>query len=269
MSAPAEPGASDGTTAQALVGEELWAHGDNVAEYANRELRPVEVLLLVRYRDVLSGRVLELGCGGGRLTGYLAEIGTVEAIDVSPAMVEYTNRRYPRTRCRQGDMRDLSAWESGSLDAIVAGANVLDVLDHAGRHAVLDELRRLLAPDGLLIFSAHNAGSKDSIPSPFGVVKSRNPARMARNVVLLPRRVGNRRRLRRFEQVEGDHAILNDEAHDFSILHYYIERDAQAAQLAEHGLKLVECLDLDGAVVAPGEHAPHTHELHYVARHGP
>lgn len=262
----AEPGATERAAVQASVGDELWSRGDNVAAYATRELRPVEVLLLVRYREALSRRVLEIGCGAGRLTGYLAEIGSAEGVDVSPAMVGYCRDHYPTGSFRQADMRDLSSWESGSLDAIFASNNVLDVLDHDARQAVLDELHRLLAADGTLFFSSHNAAAADAIPTPLSVTPARNPVRLARNVVRLPRRMSNHARLRRFEHVAREWAILNDNAHDFSILHYYIGRDAQASQLAAHGFELVECLDLDGRAVGPGERAAHAHELHYVAR---
>jgi hypothetical protein len=82
----------------------------------------------------------------------------------------------------------------------------------------------------------------------------------------LPRRLANHGRLRRRQHVEDGYAVLNDEAHDFSVLHYYISRDAQELQMSECGYRFVECLDLDGLVVSPGEAARHCPELHYVAR---
>ena len=39
--------------------------------------------------------------------------------------------------------------------------NVLDVFDDAERRRVLADLRALLAPDGLLIFSSHNLAYVD------------------------------------------------------------------------------------------------------------
>ena len=61
-----------GGDAQREANDQLWGRKGLVQAYATRELRPVEVLLLVRYQAALSGRVLELGCGAGRLTGYLS-----------------------------------------------------------------------------------------------------------------------------------------------------------------------------------------------------
>ena len=92
---------------QRLANDRMWARADLVAAYARRDLRPVEVVLLVRYRDALAGRVLELGCGAGRVTGYLAEIShEVHAIDVSPAMVGACAQAYPKVSVGQGDLRD-------------------------------------------------------------------------------------------------------------------------------------------------------------------
>jgi len=37
----------------------MWARDDLVKRYATRDLRPAEVMLLVRYREALAGRVLD------------------------------------------------------------------------------------------------------------------------------------------------------------------------------------------------------------------
>ena len=56
-------------------------------------------------------------------------------------------------------------------------------------------------------------------------------------LVNLPRCRRNRRRLRAFERNERDYAILNDSAHNFSSLHYYITRDQQETQLRAHSFE--------------------------------
>jgi hypothetical protein len=97
-------------------------------------------------------------------------------------------------------------------------------------------------------------------------VRARNPVRALRELARVPRRARNRRRLLAHQRSGPDHAIITDEAHDYSVLHYYIERDHQQRQLASAGFDLLECLDLDGRPVAQGERAEHHPELHYVAR---
>lgn len=251
---------------QAHVNDALWSRTNLVKTYARRDLRPVEVILLARYGEALGGRVLELGCGGGRVTGYLAALGgAVLGIDISAAMVGYCRRTYPEATFEEQDLRDLSDHATGGYGTVVASYNVLDVLDDAERRHVLEEVRRVLAPGGLLVFSSHNRAYAPLIAEPTQVL-SRKPLRLAANIVRLPRRLRNRRRLVPFEREEPGYAILNDSAHEYAVLHYYVSRDDQQRQLAEQGLELLECLDLEGGSVPAGEQAPACPELHYVAR---
>jgi SAM-dependent methyltransferase len=244
----------------------MWANTDLLEHYTNRTLRPPEVLLLVRYREALSGRVLELGCGGGRLSGYLLELAhEFRGLDISQAMLAHCRRAYPRGIFELGDLRDLSRYETGSHDVVFAPFNVLDVLDDAERRRALSEIHRMLAGDGLLLMSTHNLAHAPHIPKPMQL-RSRHPLRIARELPYLPRRIRNWRRALPLQRRSGDHAILVDEAHDYTILHYYIGRDAQQQQLAATGFKLLDCLDLDGQSVGVGGNAAHHPELHYVAR---
>ena len=88
---------------------------------------------------------------------------------------------------------------------------------------------------------------------------------MARAVARIPGRRRNRKRLGPLQRRGDGYAIINDSAHDYALLHYYIGRDDQARQLRETGYELLECLDADGRPVGPG--APHPDPwLHYVAR---
>src|SRR4051794_445091 len=138
-------------------GTEFWAKTDLVHAYAGGELRPVEATLLERHRDALSGRVLELGVGGGRVTRHLCTIATdVHGVDVSAAMVEHARAACPSATIVQRDLRDLSVYDDESFDALVAAFNVLDILDHDDRRLALAGFARVLAPGGLLIMSSHN-----------------------------------------------------------------------------------------------------------------
>ena len=189
---------------QLQVNASAWQRGDHVAEYANRRLLPVEVVILVRYREALSGRTLEVGCGAGRILGYVAQLGgEAHGIDISPAMVEHCRSRYPAAHTRVGDLADVARSAEGPFDAVLALDNVLDVFDDAERRRVLTELRALLASDGLLVFSSHNLAYVDrgasevdraaaaerrsrEGPSTMGEVASRPPSNVARAVARIP-----------------------------------------------------------------------------------
>jgi SAM-dependent methyltransferase len=213
---------------------------------------------------------LELGIGAGRVTGYLVELAaTVHGIDVSPAMVDYCRTTYPAGTFAVADLRDLSEFDDEHFDAVLGANNVLDVLGDAERLRVLRELRRILKPGGVLAMSAHNRAHIPYLRKPTDVRGARNLFRAAGKVALIPWRLRNRRRLLPFERSEADYALVNDDAHDYTFLHYYISRDAQVRQLDREGLEPLECLDAEGRLVNPGQGAPESAELHYVARRGP
>jgi len=250
---------------QARLNASFWARGEQVDEYANRELRPVEAMLLDRYREALAGRVLELGCGAGRLTGFLCEISDgVHGLDISPAMVAYCQSAFPNASFSVRDLRDLDGFEDASFEVVFAPFNVLDVLGDDERRAELVAIRRIISPAGLLILSSHNRAYAPLIAKPTQLSFA-SKRELLESVIYMPRRVRNRRRLRPLQQNQADFAILNDDAHDFSILHYYIGRDAQERQLGEAGYELLGCFDLDGAEVLAGQDAATCAELHYVA----
>jgi SAM-dependent methyltransferase len=236
-----------------------------IRTYANRDLRPVEVLLLVTYQTALAGRVLELGCGAGRLTGYLSQIASyAQGVDLSPEMVAYCRSRYPSAKFDLGDLRDVAADASAPFNVIVAGYNVLDVLNDDDRGMVLDRINRSLCPGGLLIMSSHN---RANIPQGvLGTLATRGVVGFVRASVEVPLWVRNRRRLIPFERDEAEYAIRNDISYQFGALHYYITRDAQERQFNEHGFRLLECLDLEGRPVNAGQPSSLCSELHYVAQ---
>jgi hypothetical protein len=180
-------------------------------------------------------------------------------------MVAHCRRAFPTATFSQGDIRDLSEFETASADALVAGFNLIDVLTHEERGVFLDEVHRILSPGGLFLFSTHNLACVPLIQGPIHSL-SRNPIRAANRIVRLPRSLRNRRRLAPLQQFEDDYAIVNDVAHDYSLLHHYIGRDGEQQELSQHGFELLECLDLAGTVVAPGETADGCHELHSAAR---
>lgn len=250
----------------AALNRRLW-RGHHVAEYDRTDLRPVEVLLLVRHREALQGTVLEIGPGAGRVTRYLAELAAeLHAIDVSPDMVEHVRRTLPGVHAALGDASAMPEVPTDGFDAVVATCNVLDALDPRGRARALAEARRVLHPGGLLLFSAHNRAAAPTIPPPTHVERRAGPRRFAHDVAHLPVRLRNHRARRPLEHDTDAYAIRTDVGHDYGVLHYYVERDAQVAQLADAGFTTDAVYDLDGHPVPRGGRAPWAHELHYVAR---
>lgn len=125
----------------------VWTAGSYLGDYASSELRPAESVFLERYSERLQGRVLEIGCGAGRLTGHLLAVaGSVHGIDISPRMVEHCRRTYPHGAYSVLDLRNLDELGEDSADAVIATYSVLDVLGDAERRRILGEIGRVLAP---------------------------------------------------------------------------------------------------------------------------
>jgi SAM-dependent methyltransferase len=251
--------------AQARVNMEVWSSGNFVKEYASRDLRPAEIIMLVRHATAFTGQVLELGCGAGRLTGYLVDLAdSVHGIDVSPAMIDYCRETYPGGTFSVEDLRDLSRFKSQSFDVVVGANNVIDVLGDSERRLVLREIGRILKPEGIVAISSHNRAYIPKLRKPTDL-KARNFVRAVGKLVLMPWREHNRRRLVPLEHSESDYELVNDDAHHFRLLHYYISRTAQEHQLEEEGLRLIECLDGEGRAVPIEESAADWAELYYIA----
>jgi SAM-dependent methyltransferase len=265
------------TSPQAISNANAWAAGEHLAIYANRILSPVEVLIFARYREQLSGRVLDVGCGAGRVLSYLIMFGAeAHGIDLAPKMVEYCKRACPSADVHVGDVSALGECVEGLFDVVIAPDNLIDVFGDAERRRVLAGMREVIAPGGLLVFSTHDLAYVDANPGPpeweapsrsstIRKFVERSPAEIVRAVRRRRREASNRRRLGPLQERNADHAIINDFPHDYSLLHYYIRRDDQERQLAELQFELLECLDADGNTVARGG-TGRTDSLYYIAQ---
>jgi SAM-dependent methyltransferase len=247
----------------------VYASPRLVRAYVGLDLRPPETAFLRAYPGAVAGRSLDLGCGTGRLTAPLVRHGReVVGIDISPAMIEHCRQALPGVEFRLGDFRDLSAFEDASFDLVVAGFNLFDAVSHEDRIATLEAVRRILRPDGILFFSSHNRHCGTAVGEALSGPRlraSRHPARQARAAAAYLRARANRHRLGQFQTLDPDRAVLNDPAHGWGLLHYYIGRDAQRRQLADAGFELLEVIGMDGRTLPPGADDSGFSELHYVA----
>ncbi|MCK4546801.1 MAG: class I SAM-dependent methyltransferase [Candidatus Eisenbacteria sp.] len=104
-------------------------------------------------------RVLDAGCGCGYGSYHLARGGaeSVLGIDISEEAVAYCREHYRSERLSY-EQRDVlnTGLDEASFDAIVC----FEVFEHVPEPEVLlDEMRRLLRPDGVLVLSTPNANT--------------------------------------------------------------------------------------------------------------
>jgi SAM-dependent methyltransferase len=112
----------------------------------------------VHLAAVAGPRVLELGCGSGRLLAPLAAAGNrVVGIDSSAAMLQRARARLQHAVARgevslvQGDMQDVSDLVPGPFDLVIIPLNgLLHLDDPAAQRRTLEQAGQVLRPGGLL-----------------------------------------------------------------------------------------------------------------------
>lgn len=103
-----------------------------------------------------GSRVLDAGCGPGRVGGELARRGhTVVGVDVDPVLVAAAAEEHPGPTWLVQDLAELDLARVGvgaDFDAIVCAGNVMTFLAPSTRRQVLANLCPLLAADGRAVF---------------------------------------------------------------------------------------------------------------------
>ena len=100
-------------------------------------------------------RILDAGCGPGRVGGYLARVGhEVVGVDIDPILIDAAIQEHPGPTWIVADLAELDLPAMGveqPFDAIVCAGNVLTFLDPATRRPVLTNLAKHLRPYGRIV----------------------------------------------------------------------------------------------------------------------
>lgn len=111
-----------------------------------------------RLVDVLAprgARILDAGCGPGRVGGALFRLGhEVVGVDVDPVLIAAAEEDHPGPTWLVGDLAELdlaSAAITEGFDVIVSAGNVMTFLAASTRGEVLTRLGRHLRPEGRVV----------------------------------------------------------------------------------------------------------------------
>jgi ubiquinone/menaquinone biosynthesis C-methylase UbiE len=102
-----------------------------------------------------NARILDYGCGYGRVTGLLHEHGfeSVEGVDFAPAMIAAARQRCPQLRFTVLTDPPVLPFTDGSVDAVTLFAVLTCIPADADQRRLVGELHRVLRNDGLLYVS--------------------------------------------------------------------------------------------------------------------
>ncbi len=134
-----------------------------VYRYASVGLWPSEEILVLDFFPD-DAKVLDLGCGAGRTSVALAEIGLPTfGIDISELMIDVAREQAlqsgvgEQTEFAVMDARRLEAVPSESFDAALYSYNGLELVPgFAGKRRVLAEVHRVLRPGGRFVLCTHS-----------------------------------------------------------------------------------------------------------------
>ncbi|KOV80421.1 hypothetical protein ADL03_33140 [Nocardia sp. NRRL S-836] len=127
--------------------------------------RPLDAAIMRAFAELVSGRIGDLGCGTGRITRYLHELGLdVFGVDLSEGMLAQARQLHPHLDFRQGDLTELDL-----ADESLGGAVVWYSTVHmpAGDVPWL-EFHRVLKPGGYLLHGFKAGDQKRHLDHAYG-----------------------------------------------------------------------------------------------------
>lgn len=113
--------------------------------------------------DRQPARVLDAGCGAGRMMTYLRSLDSsldVTGVDLSPLMVEEARAISPSADIREGDIEALP-FDTDQFDAVLAWYSIIHTRP-ADLPPIFVEFHRVLRPDGMLLV-AFQAGAGERV----------------------------------------------------------------------------------------------------------
>lgn len=158
MTQDSSPGPSANLWTEAVRGNPDHARG-----YAERwrriEASGKDIYGEARLIDAMApraARLLDAGCGTGRLGGYLARAGhDVVGVDLDPHLIEVAREDHPGARWEVGNLAELDlrdeAGRPEQFDLQLCAGNVLTFLAGSERRPALARLAAHLAPEGRLV----------------------------------------------------------------------------------------------------------------------
>jgi SAM-dependent methyltransferase len=239
-------GFSDHGEEAALGAVDAWAHGD----------------------------VLDIGVGGGRTTGLLADRArSYVGIDLSPEMLDLARERFPDEDLRVGNAVDLHGLSAASYDLVVFSFNGLDALDHPDRGAALAAMARVTRPDGRIVFSSLNLDGVSFDERPWRVAGGLLSPRVRYHVAYAARHPGsvvrsmqNYRHTRRAAEDGHGWGRRPLRAHEFRFVVHFATMEETVAEAGAAGLEVVAAYADDGRQLSPGSSHTDADYVHFVCR---
>ncbi|ANZ37799.1 hypothetical protein BBK82_18755 [Lentzea guizhouensis] len=127
--------------------------------------RPLDAAITRAFAELASGRIGDLGCGTGRITRHLHELGLdAFGVDLSDGMLDQARQHHPHLDFRQGDITELDLEDESLGGAVVWYSTVhMPAQDVPWR-----EFHRVLQPGGFLLHAFKAGNQKRHLGHAYG-----------------------------------------------------------------------------------------------------
>ncbi|MFJ5992019.1 class I SAM-dependent methyltransferase [Lentzea sp. NPDC092896] len=127
--------------------------------------RPLDAAIMRAFAELTEGPVADLGCGTGRITQHLHELGLdAFGIDLSDGMFDQARRLYPHLTFTQGDITSLDLADDSLGGAVVWYSTVHMPADEVP----WQEFHRVLKPGGHLLHAFKMGDLKKRLDFAYG-----------------------------------------------------------------------------------------------------
>lgn len=145
----------------------FWNNRENVEYFKNK---PADYRIRARLTQLKESSsktmsALDLGCGGGRHTELLIQLGfETSIVDINPAMISCTKRRVGREKLRSIKKASLLRlpFHNESFNAVIATGVLHQVRNIQEYDTAIKELSRILKPNGIVCLNVFTNKKLDS-----------------------------------------------------------------------------------------------------------
>lgn len=106
-----------------------------------------------------NSRVLEIGCGLGMLTGFIASAipaGMIRGVDISPESIEYAKNKYASRKNISFEVNDMTSFDSKEVFDFVVFPDVLEHIPIEAHFNIFKTIRQLIHDESIVLVNIPN-----------------------------------------------------------------------------------------------------------------
>jgi ubiquinone/menaquinone biosynthesis C-methylase UbiE len=228
--------------------KETYSSKKVIAYYKKYESlqKPEESIFNLLKNKLSSMKMLDIGIGAGRTTIHFApHVKEYIGVDYVAGMVDACkhkfSNKFPLSMFQIADARKLDQFIEHEFDFVLFSFNGIDYISPDERFLALQQINRVIKPEGYFCFSSHNIQSLEN-PAKFKL--RLNLFALIKQIIVWQKVKKTNRQ--QFAVIKTSEFIsINDGVHDFGLQTYYFRPIVQQKILHKAGFKNVRFFSLE------------------------